>query len=140
MRNEPVIVERILNAPVAKVWKALTDKDEMKHWYFDLAEFKAEVGFEFTFTVEHEGTTYIHLCKITEVVPGKKLAYSWTYKDQEGDSLVTIELFPEGKKTKLRLTHTGIETFPKIKAYARENFVQGWTDIIGKALPKHVEA
>ena len=45
---EPVIKEVLLNAPASKVWKAITDKNEMKQWYFDLAEFKPEVGFEFS--------------------------------------------------------------------------------------------
>jgi hypothetical protein len=29
----------------------------------------------------------------------------------------------------LKLTHTGIETFPKTPAYARKNFEAGWTGI-----------
>ena len=37
---DAVIVERTLNAPVAQVWKALTDVDQMREWYFDLKEFK----------------------------------------------------------------------------------------------------
>ncbi len=59
--TEAVMIERTFNAPVARVWKALTDADEMRVWYFDLKEFKPEVGFEFEFTVEHEGTKYHHL-------------------------------------------------------------------------------
>ena len=51
---EAVVIERTFAAPVARVWKALTDVGEMKQWYFDLKEFKPEVGFEFEFTVEHE--------------------------------------------------------------------------------------
>jgi len=49
MKDEPIVIERTFDAPVAKVWKAITDKDAMKQWYFDLPEFKAEVGFEFQF-------------------------------------------------------------------------------------------
>ncbi|HSH18897.1 MAG TPA: hypothetical protein VLA03_00500 [Draconibacterium sp.] len=30
-------------------WKAITVKEEMKKWYFDLEEFIPEVGFEFSF-------------------------------------------------------------------------------------------
>ena len=136
---EPVAIERTFNAPVARVWRALTDKDEMKHWYFDLKEFRPEVGFEFEFAVEHEGMKYHHLCKITEVIPQKKLAYTWRYKGEVGDSLVTLELFPEGDKTRLTLTHEGLETFPKTPAYARKNFEAGWTAIIGSELKKFVE-
>jgi uncharacterized protein YndB with AHSA1/START domain len=136
---EAVVIERTFNAPVERVWKALTDVKQMRQWYFDLKEFKPEVGFEFQFVVEHEGTTYDHRCKITEVVPQKKLAYTWRYEGHEGDSLVTFELFADGDKTRLKLTHEGLETFPKTPAYARENFEKGWTEIIGSELKQFVE-
>ena len=137
---DAVVVERTLNAPVAKVWKALTDVDQMRQWYFDLKEFRSEVGFQFEFVVEHEGARYHHLCKITEIVPQKKIAYTWRYKGEPGDSLVTFELFPEGGKTRLKVTHTGIETFPKTPAYAWKKFEAGWTAIIGAELKQFVEA
>jgi uncharacterized protein YndB with AHSA1/START domain len=137
--TEAVVIERTFNAAVARVWEALTDADEMRVWYFDLKEFKPEVGFEFEFTVEHEGTRYHHLCKITEVIPQKKIAYTWRYAGEEGDSLVTFELFPEGDKTRLKLTHEGLETFPKLPAFARTNFEKGWTEIIGSSLKQYVE-
>jgi len=136
---EAVVIERTFNAPVARVWKALTDVDEMRLWYFDLKEFNPEPGFEFEFIVEHEGMKYHHLCKITEVIPQRKIAYTWRYKGYEGDSLVTIELFAEGDKTRLKLTHEGLETFPKTPAFARKNFEAGWTNIIGSSLKEFVE-
>jgi uncharacterized protein YndB with AHSA1/START domain len=136
--TDTVIVERTLNAPVARVWQALTDVDQMREWYFDLKEFKPQVGFEFEFIVEHEGNSYHHLCRITEVIPQKKIAYTWRYKGEPGDSLVTIDLSPESNKTKLRLTHEGLETFPKTPAYARKNFEAGWTAIADE-LKKLVE-
>ena len=136
---EAVVIERTFAAPVARVWKALTDVEEMRRWYFDLKEFKPEVDFEFEFIVEHEGMKYHHLCKITEVIPQKKLAYTWRYKGHEGNSLVTIELFGDGGKTRLKLTHEGLETFPKTPAFARKNFVQGWTQIIGSSLKDFLE-
>jgi len=136
---EAVVVERTLNAPVARVWKALTDVDQMRDWYFDLKEFRPQIGFEFEFVVEHEGNSYHHLCRVTEVVPQKKIAYAWRNKGEPGNSLVTIELWPEGEKTRLKLTHTGIETFPKTPAYERKNFEAGWTAIIGTELKQFVE-
>ena len=136
---EAVIIERTFNAPVAKVWNAITSVEEMRQWYFDLKEFRPEVGFEFEFVVEHKGMKYHHLCKITEVIPQKKIAYTWRYSGEEGDSLVTFELFPEGDKTRLKLTHEGLETFPKLPAYARTNFEKGWNEIIGSSLKRYVE-
>src|SRR5215211_938696 len=134
-----IIMERTFDAPIGRVWTALTDVNEIRQWYFDLRDFKPEIGYEFEFAVEHEGNTYHHLCKVTEVIPEKKIAYTWRYKGEPGDSLVTFELFPEGNKTRLKLTHTGIETFPKTPAYARKNFEAGWTAIVGSELKQFLE-
>jgi len=136
---EAVVIERTFNARIARIWKALTDVEEMRRWYFDLKEFKPEVGFRFEFTVEHEAVRYHHLCKITEVIPQKKLAYAWRYEGYQGDSLVTFELFADGNKTRLKLTHEGFETFPKLPAFAKANFMAGWTEIIGSSLKEFVE-
>jgi uncharacterized protein YndB with AHSA1/START domain len=141
MKNEPFVIERTLNAPVDKVWKAITDKDDMKQWYFDMPAFKPEVGCEFSFEGKSKkGITYLHLCKVTEVIPKKKLTYSWRYDGYEGNSFVTFELFPEGKKTRLKLTHEGLETFPASNPeLAKENFVRGWTQIIGTSIVQFLE-
>jgi uncharacterized protein YndB with AHSA1/START domain len=138
--NEPFVIERIFNAPIEKVWKAITDKDQMKQWYFSFENFKPEVGFEFQFEGGDGSNTYLHLCKITEVIEGKKLTYSWRYDGYEGNSFVTFELFAEGNKTKLKLTHEGLETFPASNpGFAKQNFVKGWTQIIGTSLKEFVE-
>ncbi len=135
MKPVPFVIERTYNAPISKVWKAITDKDEMKQWYFNLAEFKPKVGFEFTFTGGKDGREYKHLCKIIEVIPGKKLKHSWTYDGYEGTSYVTWELFDEGDRTRVKLTHEGLESFPQDNPdFAKENFVQGWAEITGKNL------
>jgi uncharacterized protein YndB with AHSA1/START domain len=141
MKAEPIVFERIYEAPISKVWKAITDKDDMKQWYFELSEFKPEVGFEFTFVGGDQNQSFLHLCKVVEVVPGKKLKHSWRYDGYEGNSFVTWELFEEGKnKTRVKLTHEGLETFPQETAsFAKENFVKGWTGILGINLLDYVE-
>ncbi len=139
MEHSPVIVERVYNAPVSKVWTAITDKTEMKQWYFDLAEFKPEVGFKFQFMGGTEENQFLHLCEVTEVVPEEKLTYSWRYDGYEGNSFVTFELFEEGNKTRLKLTHRGLETFPDKKDFARTNFVQGWDEIINTSLKNYLK-
>jgi uncharacterized protein YndB with AHSA1/START domain len=141
MNDNPFLIERIYNSPIEKVWQAITDKEQMKQWYFNLSEFKPKVGFEFRFSGEGEkGEKYMHLCKITEVITGTKLGYSWRYDGYEGISFVTFELFKEGEKTRLKLTHAGLETFPASNSdFAKESFTAGWTEIIGKLLKEFVE-
>ncbi len=138
--KRPIEIERTFDAPVERVWKAISSADDMKQWYFEFAEFKPEVGFEFQFWGGTEDKQYLHLCRVTDAVAGKKLAYSWRYDGYEGNSIVTFELSPEGKGTKLRFSHRGIETFPQDDPnFARENFAEGWDEIINKALKGFVE-
>jgi uncharacterized protein YndB with AHSA1/START domain len=139
MQAEPLVVERVFEASVATVWNAITNEQAIKQWFFEFEEFQPEVDFEFRFSGTDKGITYLHNCKVTEVVPEQKLAYSWRYDGYEGDSLVTFELFPMGDKTRLKLTHAGLETFPKIPSFAKENFEKGWTSLIGESLKNFVE-
>lgn len=139
LSGNALALERVFNAPAAQVWKAITDPAAMAKWYFDVKGFRPETGCEFNFVVEHEGFVYDHRCLVKEVIPGKKLAYTWRYHGYEGDSLVTFELFDEGAKTRLKLTHLGLETFPKQPAFARKNFMSGWTSLIGSSLMTFVE-
>ena len=138
-KAEPLVIERTFDALPARIWQAITNVAEMRRWFFELEEFKAEAGFEFRFAVEHAGFNYVHHCKVTKVVPNQTLAFTWRYAGYEGDSLVTFELLAEGKNTRLRLTHTGLETFPQIPAFARKNFLGGWTQLIGSSLKDYVE-
>lgn len=142
MKNEPIIIERTFNASVETVWKAITEKDQMKQWYFNaIDDFKPEVGFQTQFNVRNDGKDYLHIWKVTEVKQGRKISYEWSFGGFPGSSLVTFELTAVGKKAKLKLTHKGIETFlPDVNPpLARKNFVAGWTALIGELLKKHVE-
>jgi uncharacterized protein YndB with AHSA1/START domain len=135
-KTEPFVIERTFEAPVALVWRALIDPAAIKDWFFELEHFRPEVGCEFGFTVEHQGQTFVHRCRVAEVQSQQRLAYSWGYEGQAGDSLVVIDLYAEGGKTRLRLTHLGLETFPALPWFARENFQRGWTSLVGTDLPQ----
>ena len=140
-RYRPIIAEQTYNAPIDKVWKAITDSKQMKQWYFDIPGFKPEVGHEFQFTGEgHNGEKYVHVCKVMEVIPPRKLGYTWTYKGIPGSSYVTFELFVVDDKTRLKLTHRGVGSFGTDNPdFARSSFNQGWAEIIGKLLKVFVE-
>jgi uncharacterized protein YndB with AHSA1/START domain len=137
METGTFTIEETYPATAAQVWKAITDKDQMKVWYFDLAEFKPEVGFEFRFWGgPAEDRQYLHICRITEVIPEKKLVHSWEYDGYTGSTLVSFELFEETQnRTRLKLTHQGLDTFPKENSdFAQSNFLEGWTFLIGTSL------
>jgi uncharacterized protein YndB with AHSA1/START domain len=142
MRDGSVIVEYVYDAPVERVWHAITNVEKMRQWYFPtLVEFEPEVGFETMFDVPHDGKMFPHIWKVTEVVPNKKISYEWKFGGYPGNSLVSFELFDEDGKTRIVLTHDKLETFrgdihPDL---AKQNFVLGWTQFIGTALKGFVE-
>jgi uncharacterized protein YndB with AHSA1/START domain len=137
-QGEPFVIERTYPQPVAAVWKAVSTREAIEKWFFDFVGFQLEVGNEFSFQVEHDGFKFDHRCTVAEIVPGKKLAYTWGYHDHGGESLVTIELFPDGEGTRLRLTHEGLDNFEKRPEFERKNFARGWTSLIGGELPKYL--
>ena len=139
MSTQPIVIERTFNVSPTRLWQALTESEQMKQWYFDLPGFKAEPGYEFSFYAGRDEKKFLHLCKVIEVIPEKKLTHSWRYDGYPGDSMVSFELFPEGEATRLRLTHTGLETFGDNPDFAKANFVEGWNSIIVNRLQKHLE-
>jgi uncharacterized protein YndB with AHSA1/START domain len=137
--DQPLVKEVLLDATPARVWKALTDREELKQWSFEMDGFKPEEGFEFSFFGEKDGVKFKHLCKVIEVVKERKMKWLWSYEGVPGDTFVTFELFPEGNKTRLKLTHEGLEKLPQDENYAKRNFEAGWNELIGTLIKKHVE-
>ncbi len=91
------------------------------------------------FNGESDCAVCIHHCRVSSVIPEKKLSYSWSYEDYEGNSEVSWELFPEGEKTRLVLTHTSLESFPDKPDFAVACFSGGWNHILGKSLKEYLE-
>ncbi len=141
MKKKNVTVERVFASNIKDVWKALTEPALMKQWYFDIPGFRPEVGYQFSFTGgPSPEKQYVHLCEVTEAIPEARLAYSWKYQGYAGISFVTIELTREGTKTRVRLTHTGIGSFPQeITDFAIHNFEEGWNAIINESLKGFLE-
>lgn len=134
--DTPLIMEFSYNVPIDEVWGALTETDKMKKWYFpQIQEFEPTVGYKFRFN--DIGDNYQKQWEVTKVVEGKTLAHNWAYKGYPGNSEVIFDLFPEGNKTKLRVTQTDIESFPDHPHFKRERFEWGLNNLLGKNL-KHL--
>ncbi len=139
--TRPIVVEETYAVGAAVLWRAITETEAMRQWFFEpLESFRPEVGFETKFVVQSQGKDWLHLWKVREVVPFQRLAYTFNYAGYEGDALVTWVLSECPGSTKLTLTHTGIETFPQDEpAFAREMGVAGWTYFLTDSLKKFLE-
>jgi uncharacterized protein YndB with AHSA1/START domain len=139
--STPIILEHSYKAAPARVWRALTDPEEVRQWYFDIPGFKAEVGHKFSFSGGDETKQYMHHCEILEVIPERKLSYTWAYEDFPGSSVVSFELFPGADGgTRVRITHSGLETFPgdRLPDFAPASFKGGWTYFLTDGFAKYL--
>ena len=105
-----------INAPVEKVWQALTDPNIINDWGGGPAVIEAKPDTEF----EYWGGD-IH-GKNTEVVENEKLVQEWFSGDWPEPSICTFELSQKGDSTTVRLTHTNIPD------HEADDIETGWQD------------
>lgn len=139
--DEPIVVEQTFHAPVEAVWNAITQVDLMRQWYFDnIPAFEARVGFETQFNVESEGRDFLHLWRVIEAVPNRKIAYTWRFEDYPGDADAVWELSEEGGGTRLTLTVNVREDFPEdVPEFTREACIAGWHFFLKGRLKEYLE-
>ena len=97
------------------VWDYLTKAELIEQWLMK-SNFLPIVGYDFTFTtrplpsLNFDGNVY---CKVLEIIPFKKLSYSWKGGPGEGkitlDSIVVWTLQSKDNGTELVLEHTGFK-------------------------------
>lgn len=127
-----VKVEAVFDATKSQVWEALTNTEIMKVWYFDISNFKLEVGSEFSF-YEGDKKEYLHEGEILKVEQNVVLQHTWKHPQQsKGSSIVTWEIEEtDNNKVKVTLSHEGLENFADAGPnFAPANYEMGWNAIV----------
>jgi uncharacterized protein YndB with AHSA1/START domain len=139
--SNPIVIEDRFHISPDKVWQAITNKVQMKEWYFDIPDFELKVNSTFNFYEPGGAKKYHHRCTIKEILPNRKLQHTWTHPSHsKGESLLTWELFQVEDYTTVKLTHEGIENFADGGSdFTRENYIMGWNEIVGKSLKSFLE-
>lgn len=111
--------ERLLDAPVEKVWQYLVDAEQRARWFMG-GPTDLKVGGAIAMTMNHDGLSdeqvptpdrykqYLGSSweeRITRIEPPHLLAFTWE-TGEAGE--VTFELIDEAGRTRLVLTHTGL--------------------------------
>ena len=142
MQHYPVRINYLLNAPAEKVWQAITNKEAMKEWYFDIPDFEMEIGRVFNFYEPGEKKQYHHRCDILDIIPHKRLKHTWTHPAHSNavTEVIWELVVEEGNKTRVFLTHDGLEKLIDAGPdFTRENYLSGWHQIVGESLKNFVE-
>jgi uncharacterized protein YndB with AHSA1/START domain len=122
--------------PPERVWEYLTNAELMEQWLMK-NDFQAIIGHDFQFRTNpipnfnFDGIVY---CRVLEIVPFKKLSYSWKGGPGNGkitlDSIVVWKLQPKDKGTELFLEHSGFSEIENLPMYAAMK--DGWLKNIHK--------
>lgn len=133
---DKLVKEQTYNHPIDKVWKAITEKEQISKWFIH-SDFEAKEGYDYTFTAtEEHGSTQIH-GTVLKADP-YTLVYTWKVGDAPLHTTVTWHLESIGSQTKLTLEHAGISQFDRETAEQMlGHFGKGW-DACLSVLPNHL--
>ena len=131
-------IRRVINAPRNRVYEAWTDPGQLKEWWgpegVRTRNFTADarVGGRYRWDlVSQEGEEMTAFGEYRELVPGKKIVFTWKWDDDEAwenkNSVVTIELSDCDGGTEVRLIHVQL---PSEESRDRHN--EGWSSVLDR--------
>ncbi len=149
-----IVIHRVFNVPVDKVWSAFTEPEYFKKWWgpegftCPHSEMEARVGGKYLNCMRGEdGKEFWSTGIVKEFVPERKLVITDSFADSKGnvipasqigmpgnwpkELLITIFMEEADGATKLVLRHQGIP------GEMREDCIKGWNESLDK-LEKNV--
>lgn len=130
-------LKRTLKAPVAKVFKAWTDPEQMVKWLGCATTESVKVQQDFRVGGEYrfeivlgDGQTVAMFGTYFEIEPNRRIVYSWSNSSKmhaAKDTIVRVEFIDHGDTTELILNHSKFQT-----PVAVEGHSMGWTSSLDK--------
>jgi uncharacterized protein YndB with AHSA1/START domain len=131
-------IKRFINVPRARVYAAWTDPAQLKEWWgpesVRTRNLVADprVGGKYRWDLTNpEGEEMTVFGEYRELVPGKKIVFTWKWDDdanwEEHNSIVTVELSDRDGGTELHFIH---EKLPSEESRDRHN--EGWNSVLDR--------
>jgi uncharacterized protein YndB with AHSA1/START domain len=154
IQNE-IVIHRVFDLPVSKVWQALTEPEQFKKWWgpegftCPSSKIEARVGGKYLNCMRGpDGKEYWSTGVVKEFFPEKKLVVTDSFSDENGniksaseqgfpgdwpkELLISFELEEADGATKMRLQHEGIPE------EMHDECVKGWNESFDK-LEKNIK-
>ena len=144
-----IVINRVFDLPISKVWQAWTDADEFKKWWgpkdftCPSSKMEARVGGKYLSCMRGpDGKEYWSTGVVKEFVPERKLVVTDSFSDEKGniisgseyglpgnwpkELLISVYLEEADGATKMKLRHEGIPD------EMREECIKGWNESFDK--------
>jgi uncharacterized protein YndB with AHSA1/START domain len=131
-------IVRFINVSPARVYDAWTDPAQLRQWFGPenvrtrniTADVRVGGKYRWELT-SPDGEEMSAFGNYRELVPGKKIVFTWQWDDDEAwenrTSVVTIELLDRRGGTELRLRH---EQLPSEES--RDRHTEGWNSLLAR--------
>lgn len=123
--SHQLTLERTIGRPVGDVFNALAQGKLFMNCGAASDTIRVDFRVGGDYFIQFKNKTLKNFGTFLEILPNKKIVFSWCQEfgpEQKPDTQVTIELFPEGEKTRLVLVHAGFNTSALCEAHSG-----GWT-------------
>ena len=133
-----VKIKRFIKASRERVYAAWADPAQFPKWFGPAtvvtrsltADVRVGGRFHWECT-DPEGNEVTISGQYREVVPDRKLVFTWRLEEDEDwkdhNSIVTVEFFDQADGTEVRLTHENLPT-----ESSRDDHKQGWNSVLDK--------
>ncbi len=136
MSAKPLRIERSFQAPAEAVFKAWTSEEVLRRWFYGQpgwetpeAEVDLRVGGAVRIVMRDpvKRTDFGGGGHYTEVDPPSRLAFTWTWDDDEDrETLIEIDFEESEGATTVRFTHSGLRDEESVRSHQ-----EGWTVCFG---------
>lgn len=131
-------LQRVFRAPVERVYKAWTDPAQIRKWFgceyvtnvHVMQDLTVGGSYQVLMTIDPDGLVITVHGEYKEIVPNKKLVYTWNSDSPEypaADTLICVEFISRADGTEIILEHTNFALEKSVDGHAI-----GWTASISK--------
>ncbi|HEY5550031.1 MAG TPA: SRPBCC domain-containing protein [Candidatus Saccharimonadales bacterium] len=159
-RENSIVIERVFDAPLEKVWQAWTDPEMIKKWWgpegFTAPSIKVDLRIGGKYVYAMRGPADSQWDKVMysagvyqEIVPNEKIVTTDYLSDEHGnrvspseygmsndlpnDHTATVKFEDAGEgKTKLSIIYAAPETEEQYQAMLKSGMTEGWKSALGK--------
>jgi uncharacterized protein YndB with AHSA1/START domain len=138
-----------INAPIDRVWRALTDHREFNQWFHVNLESPFVAGQTTRGRITHPGYEHVVMEAVVKTIqPMRRFAFTWhpyavdpkTDYSKEKPTLVEFRLQENTDGTLLSVTESGFDAIPAVRRDEAFRMNSGGWDEQMKNIQQHVEA